>query len=185
MRKTEINTLHNILLYIISRLSGTQKCDVYRIVKAAFFAQKFHIVRYFRPLYMDKIVALPYGPVPSALYDVLKYARGDSRFMDSDSELKAAAVGIKFEDEVFSAIEKPDMDYLSVSQVECLDDAIEKVANMSFNEIRDTTHQAEWQRASQTPQREMDLLAIAKEEGADDASIEYLKESLSVDKMLA
>ncbi|MBQ6276864.1 MAG: SocA family protein [Bacteroidales bacterium] len=166
-------------------MSGTQKCDVYRIVKAAFIAQKFHIVRYLRPLYMDKIVALPYGPVPSALYDVLKYARGDSRFMDSDSELKAAAVGINFEDEVFSAIEKPDMDYLSVSQVECLDDAIEKVANMSFNEIRDTTHQAEWQRASQTPQREMDLLAIAKEEGADDASIEYLKESLSVDKMLA
>ena len=56
---------------------------------------------------------------------------------------------------------------------------------MSFTGIRDTTRQAEWQRASQTPQREMDLLAIAKEEGADDASIEYLKESLSVDKMLA
>ena len=185
MRKTDVHTLHNILLYIISRLSGTQKCDVYRIVKAAFFAQEFHIVRYLKPLYNDKIIALLYGPVPSALYDALKCARGDFRFSDSESELKDIAAGIKFSDEVFCAVDEPDMDYLSVSQVECLNEAIEKVKKMSFNEIRDTTHQAEWQRASQTAQREMDLIAIAREGGADDASIEYLKESLEFDKMLS
>lgn len=185
--KNDIQTLRAVLLYIINHLSGTQKRDVYRIVKAAFFAQEFHLVRYMQPLYKDRIVALPYGPVPSALYDTLCFVRGDAGVSSyhANDGLSEAAKGIHFSEESFSASEQPDMDFLSRSQVECLNDAIAKVMTMTFNEIRDTTHQQEWERAAATSNREMDLVAIAREGGADASTLEYLKESLAVDKLLA
>lgn len=185
--KNEILTLKAVLLYIINGWNGTQKCDVYHIVKAAFYAQEFHLVRYLRPLCKDNIIALPYGPAPSAIYDALKIARGDAQsitYHESDGLVEVAAP-IVFSDEIFSTIEKPDMEYLSRSQVECLDAAMQKVGEMTFDELVSHTHQSEWKRASHTPSRRMDLLAIAREGGADDSAIAYMKQSLELDKVLA
>ncbi len=185
--KNEISTLKAVLLYIINGWNGTQKCDVYHIVKAAFYAQEFHLVRYMRPLCKDSIIALPYGPAPTAIYDALKIARGDARAIahHENDGLAEVAAPIVFSDEIFSTNEKPDMDYLSKSQVECLDAAMCKVGDMSFDDLVSHTHQSEWKRASRTPSRRMDLLAIAREGGADDSAIAYMKQSLELDKVLA
>jgi hypothetical protein len=51
--KNEIMTLKAVLLYIINVWNGTQKCDVYHIVKAAFYAQEFHL----QSLELDKVLA--------------------------------------------------------------------------------------------------------------------------------
>ena len=51
--KNEIMTLKAVLLYIINGWNGTQKCDVYHIVKAAFYAQEFHL----QSLELDKVLA--------------------------------------------------------------------------------------------------------------------------------
>ena len=185
--KNEISTLKAVLLYIINGWNGTQKCDVYHIVKAAFYAQEFHLVRYMRPLCKDNIIALPYGPAPSSVYDALKIARGDAKaiaYHEGDGLVEVAAP-IVFSDEIFSTEEKPDMDFLSRSQVECLDAALQKVGEMSFDELVSHTHQSEWKRASRTPSKRMDLLAIAREGGADESAIDYMKQSLELDKALA
>lgn len=187
-QNVDIQIMKAVLLYIIEKWGGTQRCDVYHIVKATFYAQKYHLARYFRPLYPDTIVAMPYGPAPSAMYDALKIARGDARaisFHQHDG-LCLVAAPVRFDSEVFSSEEKPDMDYLSPSQVECLNDAINTVGKMSFNEIVNTTHQEEWSRAYNDPlSKVMDMVAIAKEEGADEAALEYLKESLELDAAFA
>ena len=183
----DISVMKAVLLYIVGRWSGTQECDVYHIVKAAFYAQKYHLARYFTPLYPDTIVALPYGPVPSAMYDVLKIARGDVQAMryHKNDGLGEVAAAVHFENEAFSTNERPDMDYLSRSQVECLDDALAEVGRMDFNTIRNTTHQNEWNRAFNDPvSKKMDMVAIAKEEGANSDALEYLKESLELDEAL-
>ena len=183
----DILTLKAVLLYIIGKWSGTQKCDVYHIVKAAFYAQKYHLARYLYPLYKDTIVALPYGPAPSDIYDALKIARGDAsaiRYHQHDGLIQVASP-VNFDSEVFSTDEKPDMDYLSRSQVECLDDALQTVGKMSFNEIVSTTHQQEWQRAfNDHNSKKMDMVAIAREEGADETSLAYLRESIALDEAL-
>lgn len=183
----ETSTLKAVLLYIINGWNGTQKCDVYHIVKAAFYAQEFHLVRYMRPLCKDSIIALPYGPAPSAIYDALKIARGDARaiaYHKWDGLMEVAAP-IAFNDELFSTKEQPDMECLSRSQVECLDAALSKVGEMSFDELVNNTHQSEWKRAIDTPSKRMSLLAIAREGGADESAIAYMKQSLELDKALA
>ena len=70
------------------------------------------------------------------------------------------------------------MDYLSASDVECLDEAISKVAKMSFSEIKDDTHGAEWNRAYfHTQNKVMDNLNIAREADASDEVVHYLQEA--------
>ena len=185
--KNEISTLKAVLLYIINGWNGTQKCDVYHIVKAALYAQEFHLVRYMRPLCKGSIIALPYGPAPTAIYDALKIARGDARAIacHENDGLVDMAAPIVFSDEIFSTKEKPDKGCLSRSQVECLDAAMRKVGDMSFDELMSHTYQSEWKRASRTQSRCMDLLAIARKGGADNSAIAYMKQSLELDKALA
>lgn len=180
-------TIKAVLLYIIKN-SDENRRDVYSIVKTAYYAQQLHFVRWALPIYRDQIAALPFGPVPSSIYNVLKLARGEEkerRFL-SKCGLDAAADAIGFSNESFSAKEDADMRYLSQSAVECLNEAIAKVASMNFDDIKEDTHGAEWTRVfNDHSQKFMNDLNIAREGGADDSIVDYLRENLEWDKAFA
>lgn len=65
-----------VLLYIIKN-SSEDKCDVYCVIKTAYYAQQLHFAKWALPIFKDKICALPFGPVPSLMYDILKLSRGE------------------------------------------------------------------------------------------------------------
>lgn len=185
LRADDIQTLKAVMLYIISH-SGSDRRDVYSIVKTAYYAHQMHLARYALPLFKDEIAALPFGPVPSNIYNILKISRGDSaerRYHNNDGLLEIADA-ICFDAEAFTAREIPDMDYLSASFIECLDAAIAKVGAMNFGEIKNDTHDAEWHRAyyNGTGKHLMDELNIAKEGGASDDALAYLADSLNLAK---
>lgn len=185
MKKDDILTMKAVLLYIIKNSSENRR-DVYSIVKTAYYAQQLHFAEWGLPIFNDKISALPFGPVPSTLYNILKLARGDEQerfyLQKSGADIIAEAVG--FKDESFSTKEEPDMDYLSESDIECLDKAIAKVAGMNFSQIMNDTHGKEWERAfNNTKDKVMDDLNIAREGGANEAVIDYLRESIEWEKL--
>ncbi len=187
MNRDDILTLKAVILYILKNCSAHVSRNVYYIVKTAFVAQQKHLAKYLCPLFEDKIIALQFGPVPSNIYDVLKIARGDSNAMyfHRNDDLCLVYDSISFCDEVFTANEDPDMNYLSTSAVECIDEALREVSEMTFDQIVRTTHGEEWTRAFNNPNcKEMSYLAIAKEGGANDSSISYLKENLELDSSL-
>ncbi len=175
-----------VLLYIIKN-SSEERRDVYSIVKTAYYAQQLHLSKWAQPIYRDNIAALPFGPVPSYIYDILKLARGEKserRFLKKYG-LDGVADAIGFNAESFYVKEDPEMDYLSVSNIECLDAAIEKVASMDFDSIAKDTHGEEWKRVFYDESlRFMDDLNIAREGGASEDVISYLQESLEMDKLL-
>jgi len=185
MNQTEVMTLKAVILYIINN-TNDDKCDVYHIVKTAYYAQQLHFSEYATPLFMDEFHALKFGPVPSKIYDILRVARGDVRSKDflHDERLVEIASSINFSDEYYSSKEDPDMSYLSKSNVECLDMAIEKVSQMTFESIVSDTHGEEWKRAYGSDSKILDDINIAKEAGADEAHLEYLKDSLEIEKLL-
>jgi hypothetical protein len=118
----------------------------------------------------------------------LKLARGDQKewsFHTNDA-LSQVSESIGWDDERFSAKEQPDLDYLSMSDIEALDEAIATVSKMSFNEILSSTHGPEWTRAfnNESGKRVMDVVRIAKEAGADEATLQYLKEYLELESAL-
>lgn len=185
MTKEDALTIKAVLLYIIKN-SGEGRRDVYSIVKTAYYAQQLHFAQWALPIYKDRICALPFGPVPSTLYNILRLARGETkerRFLKREG-LDMVVDAIGFENESFFAIEEPDLDCLSASDIECLDEAIRKVASMDFENIVKDTHGNEWRRvyygASQG--KVMDDLNIAREGGASDDVVGYLQETLEWDK---
>lgn len=187
MNREDALTLKAVVLYILKNCSSYVSRNVYYIVKAAFVAQQKHLAKYLCPLYEDKITALQFGPVPSSIYDALKIARGDANAMyfHRNDDLHLVYDSISFSDEVFSADEEPDMNYLSSSAIECINEALKEVSSMSFDEIVNATHGEEWTRAYNNPgSKQMNYLAIAKEGGADDSSLSYLKENLELDGLL-
>lgn len=187
MNKEDYLTLKAVVLYILKNCTAHVSRNVYYIVKTAFVAQQKHLAKYLCPLYKDVITALQFGPVPSSIYDALKIARGDANAMyfHRNDDLHLVYDSISFNDEVFSADEDPDLNYLSASAVECINDALKEVSSMSFDDIVNATHGEEWERAYNDPEsKTMNYLSIAKEGGADDSSILYLKEILELDEML-
>ena len=187
MNREDALTLKAVVLYILKNCSDLVSRNVYYIVKVAFVAQQKHLAKYLCPLYEDKITALQFGPVPSSIYDALKIARGDANalYFHRNDDLHLLYDSISFSEEVFSANEEPDMNYLSPSAIECINDALKEVSAMSFDEIVNATHGEEWERAYNNPgSKQMNYLAIAKEGGADDFSLSYLEESLELDGLL-
>jgi len=183
--KDDILVIKAVLLYILTH-SEDRKRDIYSLVKAAYYAQQSHLAQYGTPLFKDCICALPFGPVPSNIYNVLKMARGDSRVLNyhKADNMHLASDAIAFENERYSAKEDPDPDFLSQSDIECLNYGISKVAGMSFSQIMDDTHGQEWSRAfnSGSSLKEMNLLNIAKEGDASSDALQYLKDFLETDR---
>ena len=185
--KDDILTLKAVVLYIIQNSSPDRR-DVYSIVKTAFYAQQIQFAKSGVPLFKDDICALPFGPVPSDIYDLLKIARGDQsvkEFHEKDG-LAEVASSISFDSECFSSKENPDLDYLSSSDIEAIDMAIHKVAEMTFDEIKNATHSQEWDRVFNSNRRKkvMDNLNIAKEGNASPEMLAYLKEYYALDRAL-
>lgn len=185
LKKDEILVIKAVLLYILKR-SEDGKRDIYSLVKAAYYAQQNHLAQYGTPLFEDRICALPFGPVPSNIYNVLKMARGDFRELNyhRPDDMHIASDAIAFENEKYSAKEDPDLDFLSRSDIECLDYGIGKVAGMSFSQIMDDTHGVEWRRAfdSGSSLKEMDVRNIAKEGNASDDALQYLEDFLETER---
>lgn len=188
--KEDILTLKAVVLYIIQN-SSPERRDVYSIVKTAFYAQQSQLAQSGVPLFKDDICALPFGPVPSDIYHILKIARGDQseiEFHKTDGLIEIAH-SIGFDSEVFYSKENPDMDYLSKSDVDAIDSAIKRVAEMSFDEIVRDTHSQEWDRVfngskGKKGRKVMDNLNIAREGNASPEMLEYLKEYYALENAL-
>src|SRR5450759_3452798 len=57
------------VVYLASKL--IEGLDKYKLSKLLFLADKFHLVQYARPITGDEYYALPYGPVPSSILNLL------------------------------------------------------------------------------------------------------------------
>lgn len=183
--KDDILVIKAVLLYILTHSNDGQR-DIYSLVKTAYYAQQNHLAQYGTPLFKDCICALPFGPVPSNIYNVLKMASGDSNELNyhRSDDMHPASDAINFKSGRYSAKEDPNMDFLSKSDIESLNYGIEKVAKMSFNQIKEDTHGMEWNRAfnSKSSLKEMNLLNIAKEGDASSDALRYLEDFLETDR---
>lgn len=133
---SDILTIKAVLLYILERIPDTKR-SVYFVVKTAFYAQRNHLAQWGTPLLEDDICALPFGPVPSTTYDILKGVRGKEL---QDTRLIDAAKSIYLSNEDFFPTESADMDYLSKSAIDCINQALAEISQKSFAEILDNSY---------------------------------------------
>lgn len=105
--------------------------------KVLFFAEKFHLNRYGRPIVADTFIAMPNGPVPSTLYDFIKGRLEHA----GDPEAVLAALSVdRSRWPRITALRQADLNVLSPSEIECLDEAVAFCRPRSFGALSSLTH---------------------------------------------
>jgi uncharacterized phage-associated protein len=113
-----------------------------KICKLIFLADRHHIVRHGRPIIGARYCALEHGPVPSQLLDLLGEVESGKTTSPEAVELtKALSLDRRFNYPHICAIQNPDLEQLSVSDIESLDDIVREYGGRSFAELRGLTHE--------------------------------------------
>jgi hypothetical protein len=120
----------NVLLYVACELQEPR--NLYKILKAIYYADKLHLERYGRQIFPQRYQKLDYGNVPADSYDIVTHCRGKSQPRMADNVRKRLKVEKK---DTIKPLDRPNFDYLSKSEIECLTAAIEKLRPMDFNAV--------------------------------------------------
>lgn len=182
MRLMGTNALFNMetameaILYIAQNIG--QRRDMHKIFKTLYFADRDHLSRYGRSITGDSYIAMSYGPVPSKIDDIFKAVRGDSFFSDYADNLKKYFHFVnKY---VIEPNRKANTDYLSETDVECLDRAIAKCKDKTFWELVDLSHDMAW--SNTRKDREISVKDILRENGDTEEYAEYIAYKLETEK---
>jgi uncharacterized phage-associated protein len=113
----------------------------YYIGKVFFFADKKHLLDWGRPISGDRYIAMEHGPVPSAIYDLLKSDSGVPDEVVSALNERIRTVQNANRIQVFSLEEVPAYPALSRTDQEYLLESLATYANMSFGELKRISHE--------------------------------------------
>ncbi len=147
----------NAVLFILKELGET---DFHKIFKILYFADQKHLVDFGRPIIGDSYIKMQNGPVPSAIYDMLKEAKATNsnsiyfnvnrHFVNSDKE--------------------PNLDFLSESDIECIKLSIFENKDLSFNALKNKSHDEAYNQSTHS----ISEIKIAKAGGANDEMLKYI-----------
>ena len=163
----KVKTL-NALLFVANRV---QRKDFHKIFKIIYFADRQHLADWGCPITGDTYIAMEAGPVPSRLYDMLKIVRGDSYMSDSEG------LGKYFQVENWmyvKPLQDADLNKLSANEQEALQDAINKYAALSYDEIKEKSYDVAWRSTARDFSISWDN--IAREAGLNGEELEYVNE---------
>ncbi|RHJ82339.1 Panacea domain-containing protein [Parabacteroides sp. AM08-6] len=164
---------------ILYAAQHVERKDIHKICKILYFADQDHLSKYGRSITGDTYIAMPFGPVPSNVEDIFKAVRGDSFFSDCVDDLKEYFDFInKY---VLITKKKADTDYLSESDLECLDKAIEKCKDKSFNELTEMSHDLAWSNTQRD--RAISIKDILREVGDDEEYVSYIDRKIATEDM--
>lgn len=162
----------NAALLILNKLG---EADYHKIFKILYFAEQQHLKKYGHPLTGDAYQAMPYGPVPSFLYDIFKASENQSSPFGEALELsKAFTVNRKEKVPYVTANKEADTDELSETNVEVILKSIEENQQLSFREITDKSHDDAWAKAEGALETEMSYLDIAECAQATPEMLRYI-----------
>lgn len=133
------------LVYLASlQPAAVRNLDKYKAAKLLFLADKHHVVQYGRPIFGDYYRALPWGPVPQTILDVLHQLEDGA--MHDAVALEAAKildvkVGAGHDYPCFFLKARFDpSSFLSKSELGALEVAASKYGKMTFHELYELTH---------------------------------------------
>ncbi|MDB5256811.1 MAG: hypothetical protein JWM14_1506 [Chitinophagaceae bacterium] len=156
------------MAHICEKVGGT--CDKYTLLKIIYFAERLHLSKYGCSITEDKMSALKHGPVPSRCFDIVK--SNSDNFVVSETEV--------------SIIGNVDYDFLSESNLECLNISIEQNNGLSFNTLKTKSHDAAYNKTvtERGLNSTMDAIEIAKALKTHDGILKYIEEEMKNKRMI-
>lgn len=170
------DTSINAILYILQKLGGS--CDMHKLSKIFYFADQKHLSDYARTITGDVYVAMQYGPVPSKINDIMKAVRGDSYFQYPTDKFE-------FTDRyTIRSKQDADLDYLSGSDLECLDYAIDLCKNKSFSELTEFSHRLAWNKGRDNKDNSISFADMLLEMNDEEEYIAYVVSKMEMTEKL-
>lgn len=130
-----VNT-EKVLEAIVWFANAKPGIDIYHVVKCAFFADKYHLNKYGRPIAGDNYIADTYGPLGNSVYRILNQDPIEMIALGGNGRLPIS-VGDRW---TVRADRPASVRVLSKSDVEALQWAIEEVGDLSFDDLVARTH---------------------------------------------
>ena len=172
----KIKTL-NALLYVASRV---QRKDIHKIFKIIYFADRQHLADWGRPITGDTYIAMEAGPVPSRMYDMLKIVRGDSYLPDYENLGRYYRIDNWM---YVTPLKDADINKLSKTEISALDDSISKYSLLSYDEIKEKSHDIAWRSTARDFAIKWDQIAL--EAGLDTEDMKCLNEFSQLEAALS
>lgn len=158
------------MLFVVTHLP--KPANVYNVLKCLYYADRKHLQEYGRQIYGDTFYALEHGPVPSAAYEIVKYANGRAKW---DLRFPEAFELLEVNDVYLSARGAADTDLLSRSDMACLLEAARKYGKMPFGKLKRLSHQGKaFENAG--PNGEMKLSDLVEELKGAEAIASHLED---------
>lgn len=166
----------NTILYISEKV---QRPDFHKVFKILYFSDRKHLHEYGYPITGDSYIAMEAGPVPSKIYDICKIIRGDS----SNSDIENLKQFFVVENRMLIRPNKTaDLKRLSPNEKEILDECIVEYGDMSYDEIKEKSHDYAWKSTARDSQIEIDNIAL--ESGLGAMEVSYIHEMRSLKNKL-
>jgi uncharacterized phage-associated protein len=139
--------------------------DLIKIHKYFYFSEKEHLQTYLKPIFGDTYIAMPEGPVPTLVYDILKWLRaGRNPFLQGILEVvaKNAVTSLKVYDVYLVApLRKPDLKKFSKSELETMSNVFGKYHAYSSKDLSNLSHlEPAWKNARLRGLNEMEFSEI-------------------------
>jgi len=155
------------ILYLSPRVSDS---DIYGICKLVYLADKTSLERYARFIFGETYCAMEQGATPSQTYDLLK-----------DEARQGLVQGLQVDGNQVIAKREADLEYLSESDIECLDHVIEVWGNVPYwvrrEEAHDDAYRQAWAERGDKRSVPMPIESIAAIVDDSGELIEYLSDS--------
>lgn len=135
----------NVILYVLQKRGEVSKT---KLMKLLFLADFAHLQKYNRPITWAEYHRLPKGPIPSYLLDIVNTAIGHEAAPVIKEDLKNFCNMVKITKRLIgqregcflSPLRQPDMDELSFSEIEVIDEILGKYGNKNAPELIKITH---------------------------------------------
>ena len=162
----------NAAIFILNKLG---QADYHKVFKILYFAEQQHLKNYGQPLTGDSYLAMPYGPVPSFLYDIFKASENQSSPFAEAMELSRAFIVTRKEKIPYvTPTREANTEELSETNIEALLRSIEENGDLSFGEITEKSHDSAWAKAEKAGETEMSYLDIAESAETSPEMLKYI-----------
>jgi uncharacterized phage-associated protein len=140
------------VLYILELLENKVQPTIHSVFKVLYFADQKHLEKYGRFICGNSYSAMKHGPVPSEIYDLVKLVRGDlSPIFHPAPEISEQVLhAFKIVDKHnIKKLREPNTDFLSASDMECLNYSATEYGSLSFEELTNLSHDQAWESADE------------------------------------
>ncbi len=163
MENYDVKKIANALIFFID--SDVKNLGITKLMKLFFYADKYHLEAYGKPIFNHTYQKLPKGPVPTWLYGIIRTSVSGQADYDFESEVDVFNHYIDaqeiqdghYKQIIFSKKQEFDSKFFSKSQLKILQKVVDEFKFITANSISEKSHRTRaWQSA-----RDNELISYA------------------------